>query len=117
RLALELFLFALGRERTLAEIVDLIALLDAQVGQLGVDGGPDVAGQRPGRGRPHEQILARPLAEREADEDGAVGDVAVALVHFHLADADAAARAPRHGVEPAVNQVALVALLEERPDR
>src|SRR5262249_27075877 len=40
----------------------------------------------------------------------------VALVHLHLRQANRAARAPRHGVVSTVDELPVVALLEERPD-
>src|SRR5262245_57305904 len=46
-----------------------------------------------------------------------MGDDLVALGHFHLTEADAATRAPGHGVIAAVHQAPLMALLEEAPDR
>ncbi len=42
---------------------------------------------------------------------------AIAFVHFHLADADAAARAPGHRIVTTVDQSARVALLQEAPNR
>ncbi|HZZ77650.1 MAG TPA: hypothetical protein VFE62_03970 [Gemmataceae bacterium] len=46
-----------------------------------------------------------------------MGDHLVALVHLLLADARAAAAAPGHAVVRLVDELALVALLEKRPDR
>src|SRR5437899_988656 len=46
-----------------------------------------------------------------------MGNNAIALVHLHLTDADAAARAPGHRVVAAIDEPALVALLEKGPDR
>src|SRR5215510_13888337 len=40
----------------------------------------------------------------------------ISLVHLHLAQTDAAAGAPGHGIVTAINQAAVVALLQERPD-
>src|SRR5262249_9554567 len=112
-----LLIAAGGGEGGLADVVNLAFLPHLQVRQLRVDGATDVAGQRPARRRPDEQTLAGPVAQREPDEDRLVMDLLVAFLDLHLAEADAAARAPRHGVEAAVDQAALVALLEEGPDR
>ncbi len=101
----------------LADVVDLALVPHLEIGQLRVDGGPDVAGQRPGRRRPDEEVFAGPAAQGELDEDRLVVDLLVAFLDLHLAQADAAARAPRHGVVAAVDEAAAVALLEEGPDR
>src|SRR5262249_35616544 len=105
-LVLELFFLALGRKRTLADVVDLVALLDLEIGQLRVDRSADVAGQRPGSRRPDQQVLSGPIAQRQTQEDGLVSDNAIALVHLHLGKTSPAARTPRHSIISAVNQPA-----------
>src|SRR5262249_23594798 len=98
-------------------VIDLASRLDLEVGQLWIDGRGDIAGESPRGSGPDEKIFARPAAEREADKDGPMGDGLIALVHLHLADADAAARAPGHGIEAAIDQAALVTFLEKGPYR
>src|SRR5439155_23544492 len=85
------------------------------------------AGESPWRRRPDGRLCfpsrrllkpeTRPAPQGEFDEHRPVRDELVALVHLHLAQADAAPAAPRHGVVAAVDQAAAVTLLEEAPDR
>ena len=75
-----------------------------------------MAGKRPRRRGPDEQGLARPVDERQTDGQARVLAIGVALVHLHLADAGAAARAPRHRVVALVQPAAPVALGQEAPD-
>ena len=106
-----------GRLRgDLADPVARLALLHEQVVELGAHGGGDVGRHRPGRRRPHQEVLAGPLDEREAHREPGVLAVLVALVHLHLAHARAAAGAPGHGVDALVEPAAPVALREEAPD-
>ena len=105
-----------GLERALAEPEHVLALADPDVAELRADGRRDVRGQRPGRRRPDEQRLAGPVDEREPDGEARVLAVLVALVHLHLGEAGAAARAPRHRVVALVQPAAPVALGEEAPD-
>ena len=95
----------------------LTALADPDVGEPGVHGGRDVAGERPGRGGPHEQRLSRPVRERKPHEDPAVRQL---LVPFGgdlvLAQARGAPRAPRHHVVPLVDEATLVTAPQKAPD-
>ena len=104
-------------ERALAQPVDVIALAHLDVRQCRPNGRGHIGAQRPGRRGPHEQPLAGPVNEREANGQARVLAVLVALVHLHLADARAAARAPRHRVVALVQPAAPVALGQEAPDQ
>src|SRR5205814_1892619 len=95
----------------------LVLVLDLQVSQLRIDGGRNVAGQRPRRCRPDQEVLAGPTTERETDEDRAMSDILITFVHLHLAQADRTTRTPGHGIVAAINQFTVVTLLEEAPDR
>ena len=103
-------------ERPPAEPEQVLALADLDVAEVRADGRGHVGGQRPRRRRPHEQRLARPVQEREAHGEPRVLAILVALVHLHLGQAGAAARAPGHRVVAAVDPAALVALGQEPPD-
>src|SRR6185295_5255549 len=80
-------------------------------------------GQRPGSGGPDEQPLALAggsalRAEREPDEHRLVGALLVAFrLHLVVADRGPAAPAPGDDVAAAVDEAALVAALQEGPDR
>ena len=104
-------------EDPLGDVVDLALEPHFEVRQFRVDRRADVAGERPRRRRPGQQTLAGAVAQGELDEGGAVLDELVPLLHLHLGEADAAPAAPRHHVVAAVDHLAVVALLEETPDR
>ena len=116
-LALELLLQALGRPGAFGDVIDLVAQAHFEIDKLRIHCGGHIARERPGRRRPDEQVLLRSAAEREGHKDRPMGDEPVTLMHFHLTQADAAARTPGHGVVTAIDQVAGVTLLEEAPDR
>ena len=101
----------------LADEVRPLAVLHLDVGELGIHRGGDVAGERPRRGRPHQERLLVASTQREAHKDGPMRDKLVTLVHLHLTQADRAARTPRHGVVATVYQAPLMTFLEETPDR
>ena len=91
------FIFeTLRGEGSLGKVVDLVAMADLEVRETGIYRGGNVARERPRRCRPNKKIFARASAQREADEQRPVRDPLIALVHFHLADAYRATRAPRH---------------------
>ncbi len=102
---------------SLRQIVNIIALTDLEVSKLWVNGRRHVCGQRPRSGGPHQQMFARPVLKGKSNVNGPVGDRFVAFFSFLFRDSGAAARAPRHGVEPLVDQPALMAALEEAPNR
>ena len=106
-----------GLERALAEPELIAPLPHADVAQRRPDGGRDVRGQRPGRGRPDQERLPGPVDQREADRQPRIVPVLVALVHLRLRDARPAAGAPRHRVVTLVDPAAPVALGEEPPDQ
>ena len=96
----------------------VVALADPRRSRgLRPDGRRHVGGEGPRRRRPDEQRLAGPVDQREAHRQPGVLAVLVALVHLHLADAGAAARAPGHRVVALVDPAAPVALREEAPDQ
>src|SRR5215207_7660657 len=64
-----------GRARR--EVVDVLALADLDVLKLRVDRQRDVGRQRPGRGRPDQKVLARPIDNWQRQVDRGVGQVAV----------------------------------------
>ncbi len=97
---------------------DPLAAVAQDVLGVGVDRRGDVRRQRPRRRRPHDQRLARPVAQREADEERRVGAVAVdvGLQQLVLGDRGPAARAPLGRAVGRVQPAALVDDLEEAPD-
>ena len=100
------------------DVVLRAVLAQARVGEVGMDGHGDVARQRPGRRRPHQEGAPGMLAQRQADEDSGVGDLLVPLGDdLMFRDPGGAARAPGHHVVPLVDQPPLPALLQEVPDR
>ena len=102
----------------LGEIEPVTVLLDVDVVQLGIDRGGNVGGERPGRRRPDEQRGVRLIDQRQTHEDGEMRPLLVAFGHdFVLGESRPAARAPRHHVVTLVDPAALVAGLEEPPDR
>ena len=104
-------------QRGLRQVEHVVALADADVGQLGVDGSGNVGGERPGCRRPDQQRLPRPFVDRELEIDTGVGHLPVALGDdLHVGEAGGAARAPGHGVLAFVEPAPFVADLEEVPD-
>ena len=99
--------------------IDALAILDgARIGQVRMHRGGHVRGQRPRRGRPHQQAFVSAAHQRKAHERAGVGDLGVTLgLDLHVADAGATARAPRHDVVAAIQPAALVAGLDHPPDR
>ncbi len=96
-----------------------VAALHQHVGELRVDGGGHVRGERPRGGGPDQQVLVVVAfaGDRQADGERQVGQLAVALGRqLHVRQPGAAARAPRHDVMAAVDQPAPMALRQEGPD-
>ncbi|MEZ4298296.1 MAG: hypothetical protein R3B70_25305 [Polyangiaceae bacterium] len=60
-------------------IDDLVALLDLEIGLVGVDSGGDVGGQCPGGRGPGEERLSRAGLEAEPDVGGEVRDLPVSF--------------------------------------
>ena len=56
-LRLELLLKPLSGEGPLGDVVDLVLMLDLEIGEVGIDGGADVARERPGGGGPDEEVF------------------------------------------------------------
>src|SRR5262245_52482721 len=56
-LALELLLKAMSSEGALGDVVDFVLVLNLEVRQRRIDGGADVARQRPGRSGPNQEIF------------------------------------------------------------
>jgi len=104
-------------QRPLGEVIDLIAGAHLRVDQFLTHGGRNVTGERPGRGGPHEQGLAGPLAQRKPHGHGLVGQLGVTIGDdLMLADAGGAARAPGHRVGAAVKPAVFPALVQHVPD-
>ena len=127
-------------ERAARKVIDLvrsglpppgcfaIVLAHLDVGQLRADGRRHVAGQRPRRRRPDQQRLRQPrfgvdarralrIHQREAGINTGMGQLLVAVGDdLVLADAGAAAIAPRHDVGALVEPALLPTLLEKTPD-
>ena len=109
-------------DERLGEDDDLLAGPDARVGQLGVDGDRGVGDERPRRGGPDEQLVARndgarALRHAEAHVDRRVDDVPVALGDLVRRERRAAARAVRDHLVALVHQVLVPDLPERPPDR
>src|SRR5204863_8914296 len=85
---------------------------------VGLDRGRDVRGQRPRRGRPDDEGLALARAQREADVERRVLELAVVLLArlLVLRERRAAARAPLRRAMSLVEPAAPVRLGEEPPD-
>ena len=109
-------MFAGVLEVGFADVVELVALFDLDVGHVGFDGCGYVRAERPRGRRPDEQGVTGLIDDRKGHKDGRVANLAVAFVHFHLREARAAPRAPRHDVFAAIDQLSFVTLLEKRPD-
>ena len=104
-------------QRAGAEPQDVVTVAYLCVGVVGVDCGGYVCGERPRRGCPDEQGLARAVQQRQFHVKAGVGDFPVALRDdLVLREAGTAAGAPRHGVGGLVEPAALVAHLQEVPD-
>ena len=108
---------AVELEGALRDVVHLALQLHLEVRQLWVHRRADVAGERPRRRRPDEQVLAGAALDGQLHERALVLDELVPLLHLLLGDANPAPAAPRHHVVPAVDEPLAVALLEEGPDR
>ena len=83
--------------------------------ELGLNGHRHVGGQGPGRRRPHEQPVVRPIQEREGDGHRLVRALGVGIQHLVLRDRGAAPRTPRHRAMPHIQPAPLVAPLQEAP--
>jgi len=72
------------------------AVLDLHVGEAGLTRGGNIAGQRPGGRRPHQEVLARPPAQRGNAPKTAPRWARIdTLVHSSVFRPTAQARAPR----------------------
>ena len=105
-------------DRTLRQIVGpAVILRHLDVGQRRAHGRGDIAGQRPGRGCPHQERFPVAPHQRELEINRLVRQFFVAVSHdLVLADAGAAAIAPRHDIGALVEPTLVMALLEEAPD-
>ena len=79
--------------------------------------GGDVGWNRPRRCRPGQELFARSINEWETEVGGGVVTIGIAFGHLVLADASAAACAPRHAVAPLVEPATLIAFGKEAPDQ
>ena len=97
---------------------DPLAVLAQPVLRVGLDRRGDVRRQRPGRRRPDDEGLPRPLEEREADVERGIAPVLVdaGLRELVLRQRRAAARAPLRRAMTEVEPAALVDELQEPPD-
>ena len=97
---------------------DPLAVLAQPVLRVGLDRRRDVRRQRPGRRRPDDEGLPRPLEEREADVERRIAPVLVhaGLGELVLRQRRAAARAPLRRAMTEVEPAALVDELQEPPD-
>src|SRR4029450_8862823 len=86
--------------------------------RVGLHGRGDVRRQGPGRGRPDDERLARPVFQGEADVQRRVLELRVVLVPrlLVLRERGAAAWAPLRRAVALVEPAAAVALLQEAPD-
>jgi len=89
---------------------------DHGVIQIGLDGRELVAGQRPGRGRPDQQIHVRLPEHREADIDARVGHLAIALADFARREGRATLGPPPDDLVALVQQPAVEQVLQRPPD-
>ena len=105
-------------EVLLGEVIDSAVLLglESNIGQLRIDRGGHVAGERPGGGGPDQQVFVVAAHQREPEEHRAVDGQLATFGHLHLAVGASPAARPRHDIMSAVQLAPLVALLEERPD-
>ena len=96
----------------------VVLVLNQEVVDLLTDRDRDVAGQRPGGGCPHQQVVAGLIAQRELDKDaGVLRAFLVALRQLVAAERRAAARAIGHDLVALVDQPALPVLLQDPPQR
>ena len=97
---------------------DPLAVLAAAVLLVGMHGDRDVGGERPRRRRPDDERLARPVEQREADEERRVGAVLVdaGLRQLVLRERRPAARAPFRRAVALDQHAPRVHELEELPD-
>src|SRR6266853_1233138 len=102
------------RQKFLREVIVLAVLCYFDVGQVRVHSRSKIGGQGPGRGCPHQQVLAWPVHYWKAHIQAQVADILVILrERFHVGDAGGAARAPGHHNVSLVDQASLVAPLQE----
>ena len=108
------------RDRSLGEhVLVAIRASDTEVREIRPRGDEEVGGQRPGRGRPGEEVPRRSVVGRrhvEADGHRRVGEFLVALGDFVGRERGLAARAVREGVESFRNEPAVEQCLERPPD-
>ena len=90
--------------------------VDPHVVDLGPHGGGDVGDQRPGRGRPHQEVEVSTV-DREADVDGVLGDVLVPLGDLVARQRRPAPAAVRHDFEALVQQALVPHLADQPPHR
>ena len=96
----------------------VLAVLDQHVVHILADGHRNVAGQRPRRGGPHQQVFAGLVTQREPDVDAGInGAFLVSLRQLMAAEGRAAARAIGHHLVALVDQTALPVLLQDPPQR
>ena len=97
---------------------DPLAVLAQPVLRIGLDRRGDVRRQRPGRRRPDDEGLLRPLEEREANVERGIAPLLVhaGLGELVLRQRGAAARAPLRRAMTEVEPAALVHELQEPPD-
>ena len=106
-------------QQLLCQVVELSALLvlDLHVVDVGSDGESQVAGKRPGRRRPGQEIGVLLSIDLEADGDGGIGDVAIASqVDLHVRQRACQRRGVREDVEALVDQTLVIESLEDPPD-
>src|SRR5690606_15912094 len=89
--------------------------LDYHVSRAAVDGDRDVAGQRPGRRRPHQEEGAGLVLHREAHKHARISDFLVPLRDFVAAQRRAAARAVGDDLETFVQQALVPELAQDPP--
>ena len=110
-------------EQLFAQVKDLAAVPDFDVCVLWMDRNGHIRGEGPRCRGPQQQALVLVFLvfgaqEGELQVHGVVCDLPVALGHdFVLRQARTAARAPGHAVSPLVDPTALMAPLQEPPDR
>ena len=97
---------------------DPFSVLAPSVVLVGMHRRGDIRRQRPGRGRPDDDVLTVAVEERKADEERRVGAILVdaRLRELVLGERRAAARAPLRRAVAHVEPAALVDDLQELPD-